>query len=122
MSTSKITPTPQAAATKATTNFKLKEYRSLPRGARNFIVKDYVADADAGYTDTLPNIIAYLRSLSAHAHDEEGDLTWQDKYGSTFFTGEKARNAIEAEITLLECGEHWSQDAEHQAFLTGGDQ
>lgn len=94
---------------KAMTNFELKEYRSLPRGARNFVVKDYIADAEGCVFGTIEELTAYLRGLlAANRHDEEGDITWEDRAGFQFFCGAKATAAINDEIAALENGTHWS--------------
>lgn len=100
---------------KAMTNTGLSTYR-VNRGSRqnpDFRDVEYIADADACQFGTVEELVAYLESLLGHTADEEGDLTWEDRNGRTFFTGAKARAHIAAEIAALRDGSHWSlTDAE----------
>lgn len=95
-----------SATLKGMTNTGLASYR-VRRGSQ-LVDVDYIADAEACVFGNAAELIAHLESLLASTADEEGDITWQDRQGRTFFCGEKARAHIAAEIAAIKDGSHWS--------------
>jgi hypothetical protein len=95
---------------KAMTNTGLETYNTN-KGTRSrpeFRDVEYIADGEACQFGTVPQLVTYLESLLGHTADDEGDISWQDRRGYTFFCGEKARAHIAAEIAALKDGSHWS--------------
>ena len=99
----------------AMTNTGLAVYCSNvgTRSHPNFKDVEYIAHAEACRIGTVPELVTYLESLLPSDPEPTVDNSWEDRSGRRFFTGEKARAHVAAEIAELKAGTHWSlTDAE----------